>query len=77
MVLIAQLKAWTVAADFDVLLYTSEQSIHSVSIEASVDRFRMSRETVLQIPTADLPFCEWMAMLSLSDWQRKCLLQYV
>ena len=76
-ILIARLKAWTVPAHFDVLLYNSERLVHTMSIEGSVERFRMSRGTVLRIPTADLPFCEWMVMLSLSDWQRRCLLQYV
>lgn len=75
--LLQRLKAWTLATDFDVLIYTSEGSVHSLGIEASLEHFRMSRGIVVRIPTTDLPFCEWMAMLSSSDWQRKCLLRSV
>lgn len=65
-----RLKAWTFADDFDVLVYTSERLIQTMVIEAAVERFRLSGGSIVRIPTADLAFCEWMAMLSISDWHR-------
>ncbi|KAF8478264.1 hypothetical protein JB92DRAFT_1855771 [Gautieria morchelliformis] len=70
-ILTKRLQAWIHAADFDVLMYTSEQLVHTMVIEASVESFKLSGRTVVRIPTVDLPFCEWMAMLSASDWRRK------
>lgn len=69
-----RLNAWTLLADFDVLMYISERLVHTMVIEASVERFRKSRGTVVRVPTSDLPFCDWMAMLSVSDWERGCFL---
>jgi hypothetical protein len=72
-----RLKAWSLVADFDVLMYTSERLVHTMVIESSVEWFRMSGGTIVRVPTADLPFCDWMAMLGVSDWQREYFLKCV